>query len=239
MADAVIKAEGYALERPQEILNLAALLKKHIKDNSLTSKIQGKDFVNVEGWQFAGAMLGLTAIPDEPVDLSNDTEVKYKCNVRIIKVGTGEQVGAGFAICSNKEASKRRFDEYAIASMAQTRAVGKGYRNLLAWVIKAAGYEAPPAEEMDFHKEPEPEAKPKPTPKSDVMDAVQEHAEPLASDYKGKETDYPITFGKHKGKTLRNFTEEQLNTLVDMSDLMQQHPELYKALTGLLQPLPF
>ena len=39
--------------------------------------------------------------------------------------------------------------------MAQTRAIGKAYRNLLAWLMKAAGFEATPAEEMDFvHEEP-------------------------------------------------------------------------------------
>jgi hypothetical protein len=35
-------------------------------------------------------------------------------------------------------------------SMAQTRAVGKAYRNILAWIIRAAGYEPTPAEEMDY-----------------------------------------------------------------------------------------
>jgi hypothetical protein len=41
--------------------------------------------------------------------------------------------------------------------MAQTRAVGKAFRNQLAWLMKAAGFEATPAEEMDFveeHKKP-------------------------------------------------------------------------------------
>jgi hypothetical protein len=37
--------------------------------------------------------------------------------------------------------------------MAQTRAIGKAYRNLLAWLMKAAGFEATPAEEMDFAKD--------------------------------------------------------------------------------------
>jgi hypothetical protein len=45
--------------------------------------------------------------------------------------------------------------------MAQTRAIGKAYRNLLAWLMKAAGFEATPAEEMDFAKEEAPTKKPK------------------------------------------------------------------------------
>jgi hypothetical protein len=45
--------------------------------------------------------------------------------------------------------------------MAQTRAIGKAYRNLLAWLMKAAGFEATPAEEMDFqHDEPKKPSKP-------------------------------------------------------------------------------
>jgi hypothetical protein len=56
------------------------------------------------------------------------------------------------AICSNKEGNKRQWDEYAILSMAQTRATGKAFRNLISWLMKAAGFEATPAEEMDFNK---------------------------------------------------------------------------------------
>jgi len=33
--------------------------------------------------------------------------------------------------------------------MSQTRSIGKAYRNLLAWLISAAGFQATPAEEME------------------------------------------------------------------------------------------
>ena len=32
--------------------------------------------------------------------------------------------------------------------MAQTRAIGKAYRNIIGWVIKLSGYEPTPAEEV-------------------------------------------------------------------------------------------
>jgi hypothetical protein len=73
--------------------------------------------------------------------------------VEVIRLTDSVVLSRGYAVCSNKENSKRRFDEYAIASMAQTRAVGKAYRNILAWLMKAAGFEATPAEEMDFIKD--------------------------------------------------------------------------------------
>jgi hypothetical protein len=81
------------------------------------------------------------------------------CEVR--NINTGLVVATGIALCSNGEKTKRYFDEYAILSMAQTRAIGKAYRNLLAWLMKAAGFEATPAEEMDFqHDEPKKPSKP-------------------------------------------------------------------------------
>ena len=55
--------------------------------------------------------------------------------------------------------------------MAQTRAEGKAYRLLLGWLMKAAGFEATPAEEMDFAKEPAPYIK-KHTTKEDLTTAI-------------------------------------------------------------------
>jgi hypothetical protein len=69
--------------------------------------------------------------------------------------------------------------------------------------------------------------------------ALEAIAEPLASDYEGKYSEYPITFGKHKGKTLKSFTEEQLTVMLNTEKLMQDWPELKKAITAHLEPLPF
>ena len=54
------------------------------------------------------------------------------------------------AICSNDEPSKASYAPFSIYSMAQTRATGKAYRLALGWIMKLAGYESTPAEEMDF-----------------------------------------------------------------------------------------
>jgi hypothetical protein len=95
-------------------------------------------------------------------DLSNETAIKYMATCEVRNITTGQLVATGIALCSNAEKTKRYFDEYAILSMAQTRAIGKAYRNLLAWLMKAAGFEATPAEEMDFApKEETPTKKPK------------------------------------------------------------------------------
>ena len=146
----------YDIVNKDSMLSLSNELAKLIKERGLTTNIKGKQYVNVEGWQFSGSALGLMPIITEVTDLTRrgeqpgQVEFKYlaKCEVR--KITTGEVVSTGIAICSSFEKTKSAFDEYAILSMAQTRAIGKAYRNLLAWLMKAAGFEATPAEEMDF-----------------------------------------------------------------------------------------
>ena len=125
-------------------------IKKYIVENKLFVDIQGKNYVYVEGWQFMGGMLGIEAIPvalENLSVLSEKNEYKYSCTVELLK---GDKlVGRGYAICSNAETKKKSFDEYAVASMAQTRAVGKAYRLKIGWLMKLAGYEGTPAEEIN------------------------------------------------------------------------------------------
>ncbi len=141
------------LTKPNEALQVASTLQTFVTERKLTANIQGKNYPLVEAWQFAGSQLGLIPVVKEVKNLSTDTELKYEAFVEVIRLTDGVVLSRGYAVCSNKENSKRRFDEYAIASMAQTRAVGKAYRNILAWLMKAAGFEATPAEEMDFIKD--------------------------------------------------------------------------------------
>jgi len=169
----------FDLINSDSMLNLSKDLAKLIKEKGLSSNIQGKQFVNVEGWQFAGASLGLMPIITETTDLTRrgtepgQVEIKYMAKCEVRNINTGQLVATGVAICSNFEHSKKRFDEYAILSMAQTRAIGKAYRNLLAWLMKAAGFEATPAEEMDFAPAEAPK-KPSQTVQEVVAEIVEE-----------------------------------------------------------------
>jgi hypothetical protein len=156
-----LEKPSYSIINKDSMLQLATELSQLIKEKKLSSNIQGKEFVNVEGWQFCGASLGLMPIITSTQDLSNETAIKYMATCEVRNITTGQLVATGIALCSNAEKTKRYFDEYAILSMAQTRAIGKAYRNLLAWLMKAAGFEATPAEEMDFAKEETPTKKPK------------------------------------------------------------------------------
>lgn len=73
----------------------------------------------------------------------------YKCGCNVENVLSGRKVGAGYGLCSNLELAKSSFDEFAVMSMAQTRAVGRAFKNVIGFIMKAAGYAETPLEEMD------------------------------------------------------------------------------------------
>lgn len=126
-------------------------LMKFVKANNLSANIAGKDYLLTEAWQFVGeTQMGLTQVVTEceRVVTDDQKEIKYKAIVEVFNQ-QGTIISRGFAFCSNRESKKTKFEEYAVASMAQTRAIGKAYRNILAWIVRMAGYEATPVEEID------------------------------------------------------------------------------------------
>lgn len=142
------RTEQVELTSPSDIMNFATNLRDLIVQNKLFTAIKGKNYVNVEGWQIAGAFTGTFPIVESVENLSEGNTYKYRAEVSL-RDKEGNKVGYGVAICTNKEPGKTNFDEYAVASMAQTRAVGKAYRMKIGWLLKVAGYETTPAEEMD------------------------------------------------------------------------------------------
>ena len=146
----VTTKKTYAIDKPFQMVQMATLLKEHIVKNELYASIAGKNYVMVEGWQFAGGLLGMFPRVVEVKELAPN---KWMAEVEIINQKTDKVVGTGFALCSKTEKKKANFDEYAILSMAQTRAIGKAYRNLIGWIMKIAGYESTPAEEMSGKRE--------------------------------------------------------------------------------------
>lgn len=147
MSKDIAITKTYDLAKPAEVVNMAGVLKNYVIKQKLYAKIKDKNYAMVEGWQFAGFLSGLTARVESVENLSAGSEIKWKAVVNIYDK-SDKLIGVGIALCSSKEGSKKGFDEYAILSMAQTRAIGKAYRNIIGWVMKLAGYESTPSEEM-------------------------------------------------------------------------------------------
>jgi hypothetical protein len=193
------KPPRYEITNQYQMAKMASVLREHIVKNNLSVKIIGKDYAMVEGWQFAGGLTGLFPVIIDTIELSKGNEIKWKSICHIIRIKDDKQVARGDALCSNKESKKASFDEYAILSMAQTRSIGKAYRNLLGWVMKLAGYEATPAEEIKSEQ-------PRTGTKLSVMDINKKIDQINNKDLLGKMTAW---IEKHT----TDYTETQMNVM--------------------------
>ena len=130
------------------MVSMSKVLKNHIATQGLSTNILGKQYVNIEGWCFAGGLMGMSARITNVENISSGTEKKWRADAEIFRIKDNIVIGNGTAICSNLETKKKTFDEYAVCSMSQTRAISKAYRNMIGWVIKLSGYDGTPSEEM-------------------------------------------------------------------------------------------
>jgi hypothetical protein len=133
---------------PEQVVNratkIANALADVIKKKGLSSRIRNKDYVRVEGWSTLGAMIGI--LPKEKYVKEIDNG--YEAYVDLIRASDGVVTGGASAICTRDEKNWGDRDDFAVRSMAITRATGKAYRLGLAWIMELAGYSGTPAEEM-------------------------------------------------------------------------------------------
>ena len=148
--------------------NVANTLAPLVREQGLTvkglnNKNKEAEYVMVEGWEVLGTFLGIvpvTTIIDEIKNKHGHT-VGYKARATLYQnpiIQNDEIMGGTVIARAEAQADKTGFqkDMFAIASMAQTRALGKAYRMGLSWIMKMAGFEGTFAEDM-------PKFKPKPS----------------------------------------------------------------------------
>lgn len=185
----------FRTDDPVEVIEQASraadALKGVIMKQKLTQRIQGRDHVLVEGWTTLGSMLGVVpvlawsrrvepqteyvvTVKDRNGRTSTYTVKGYDWEARVeARTLDGRIVGAAESLCSRAESTWAKRDDYALRSMAATRATSKALRGPLGFVITLAGFAATPAEEMPRESEaaPRPQQPPRPTlPESDVTE---------------------------------------------------------------------
>ena len=113
------------------------------------------EYVTVEGWEVLGTFLGIVPVTTIIKEIKNDKDriVGYIARATRYQnpiIENDEIVGGTVIARAEAQADRSGFqkDLFAIASMAQTRALGKAYRMGLSWIMKMAGFEGTPAEEM-------------------------------------------------------------------------------------------
>lgn len=137
----------------QEAQRLVSIVARRCTGPGYLVNIRGKQYPKIEWWTTVSASLGLFPRVLYAHRLDREDEIAYEARVEVHR--NGHVISSGEALCSNREARWQSADEYAIKSMAITRASGKAYRIPLSFLAVMAGLEATPAEEMPVEAAPE------------------------------------------------------------------------------------
>ncbi len=154
-------------DEPDEIIaratSTAGSLAEVIRSQKLATMISGREHVRVEGWTLLGTLLGVFPYTAWTRRMNDPEGWEARVEARTLD---GRLVGSAEAQCTRDEnmwgntpttrSGKHldRRDDYALRSMAQTRATSKALRQPLGFVMALAGFESTPAEEMTFAKSP-------------------------------------------------------------------------------------
>lgn len=141
------------IERATEV---ATALAEVIRKQRLFKRIGQRDYVYVEAWTFLGSMMGafgqsVYAVEDwtrEYRDPETGEVIGWEARVEA-RTGDGQVVGAAESMCTRRESKWSDRDDFALRSMAQTRATSKALRMPLGFIVQLAGFAATPQEEMD------------------------------------------------------------------------------------------
>jgi len=156
----------FRTEDPAEVIrratSVATQLAQVIEAQELFKQIGKKKHVLVEGWTLLGTMLGVFPV----CEWTRKTEDGWEARVEA-RTLAGAVVGAAEAECLRSESLWKNRDDYALRSMAQTRATSKALRQPLGFIVTLSGFSATPAEEVPTEPTDRRVEKPKPrTPRS-------------------------------------------------------------------------
>jgi hypothetical protein len=188
----------------QRAAELVTYMSQKCTSPAYISNIAGRRYPKVEWWTTVGASLGL--FPREVYCKRQDRpagEIVYEA---LVEVHCNDKVVArASAICSSQERNWGNRDEYALRSMATTRATGKAFRLGLSFLAVMAGLEPTPADEVPpqgFGGQPPPQQPPPQTTTPPVADP--------GDGLPGRGTSGQITVGEYK--ILRNGTRKDGST---------------------------
>ena len=159
----------------QRASDMASVLKDVIDQNNLSVKMRGGNHILVEAWQTVGRFCNYVGRTSIATDYSGDGVMG---TAEIVELNTGHIVSTASAICGAKGDGHWVNSPYNHqASMAQTRALGKAFRNVLSWIVVLAGYQPTPAEEMPPDPPPQAPRSPVPVPQDNDLYQCPIHPE--------------------------------------------------------------
>lgn len=149
--DCDILNPSYRFDDKIQIATSVATSLKHVIDKQkLAVNISGNTYVTSEGWETLGTMLGCTPYVESVEEVSLGEKKHQYGYQATVSIRQGDHIlSRAYAMA---ERNNNQSERHAVYSMAQTRALGKAYRMAFSWIMKMAGYEPTPAEEMPKFK---------------------------------------------------------------------------------------
>jgi|HubBroStandDraft_2_1064218.scaffolds.fasta_scaffold00006_64 hypothetical protein len=128
----------------KEAVDIANALAEIVTAQKLYTVIKGKKYVWFEGWSIIGGMMGVVPVEEYVKEIPQG----YEAKIQLVRMRDKAIVGAASSICT-RQGQWEKADEYAVRSMAITRAASKAYRLTYGWIIKLAGFDPTPVEEAN------------------------------------------------------------------------------------------
>ena len=138
---------------PKEVMQYAQAAAREIVDvarsGKLLANVGGREYPLTECMTLIGRMTGHTVVVEWSRKVPKDWEIGDGWEARAnVLDHNGREVAAAESMCLRSERAWSKRDEFAVRSMAQTRASGKALRLALGYIVTLAGWEALPAEEI-------------------------------------------------------------------------------------------
>lgn len=151
MSTEISVVESTALVSHRAATNAAGLCRELVVKTA--SKIQGKRYVQVEGWQAIANTFGCVASAKNV----ERVEGGFRATGQVIRLSDGTVIAEAEGFVGDDEKTWASRPVFARRAMAQTRAMSRACRSAFAFVVTLmdAGLETTPAEEMT-HIESEP-----------------------------------------------------------------------------------
>lgn len=152
MSSEIVTVDGGLPNAESIVVNasgVAKLLTTILREQKLVVNIQGREHVLVEGWTLLAGMMGHSVGTTNTRPIEVDGHSGFIAHAEVYDQH-GNVVGSADGICTRNERSWAKRDDYALSGMAQTRAISRAARQRFGFIVRLAGYEATPAEEMGY-----------------------------------------------------------------------------------------
>lgn len=222
MSTEISVVESTALASHRAATNAAGLCRELVVKTA--SKIQGKRYVQVEGWQAIANTFGCVASARDVERI----EGGFRATGQVIRLSDGKVLAEAEGFVGDDEKTWASRPVFARRAMAQTRAMSRACRSAFAFVVTLmdAGLETTPAEEMTHVVDAEPvavrpkfDAPPEPQPVKPATEADMQKAKRAINATRdlGKLGDYLATV--HERYESGHYSEPQYTELRNLIDV--------------------